>query len=56
MELIIIIVAIIAIIIVNTMMKMNVKELEKIALNPELNEITQKYPNISTRISQPEPQ
>lgn len=44
MELIIIIVAIIAIIIVNTMMKMNVKELEKIALNPELNEITQKYP------------
>ena len=44
MELIIIIVAIVAIIIVNTMMKMNVKELEKIALNPELNEIAQKYP------------
>lgn len=44
MELIIIIVAVLATIIVNTMMKMNVKELEKIALNPELNEITQKYP------------
>lgn len=44
MELIIIIVAIVAIIIVNTMMKMNVKELEKIALNSELNEITKKYP------------
>ena len=44
MELIIIIVAILAIIIVSTMMKMNVKELEKIALNSELNEITQKYP------------
>ena len=45
MELIIIIVAIVAIIIVNSMMKMNIKELEKIALNPELNEITKKYPN-----------
>lgn len=44
MELIIIIVAILAIIIVNTMMKMNVKELEKIALNSELNQIAQKYP------------
>lgn len=44
MELIIIIVAIVAIIIVSAMMKMNVKELEKIALNPELNEIAQKYP------------
>ena len=44
MELIIIIVAVLATIIVNTMMKMNVKELEKIALNSELNEITQKYP------------
>ena len=44
MELIIIIVAILAIIIVSTMMKMDVKELEKIALNSELNEITQKYP------------
>lgn len=44
MELIIIIVAILAIIIVSAMMKMNVKELEKIALNPELNGIAQKYP------------
>lgn len=44
MELIIIIVAMVAIIIVSAMMKMNVKELEKIALNPELNEITKKYP------------
>lgn len=44
MELIIILIAIIAIIIVNTMMKMNVKELETIALNAELNEIAQKYP------------
>lgn len=45
MELIIIIVAVIAIIIVNSMMKMNIKELEKIALDSELNEIVQKYPN-----------
>lgn len=45
MELIIIIVAIIAIIVVAIMMNMNVKELEKIALNPELNEIAKKYPN-----------
>jgi len=45
MELIIIIVAVIAIIIVNSMMKMNIKELEKIALNAELNEITMKYPD-----------
>lgn len=44
MELIIIIVAVIAIIIVNAMMKMNVKKLEKIALDTELNEITKKYP------------
>lgn len=44
MELIIIIVAVVAISIVNSMMKMNIKELEKIALNPELNEIIQKYP------------
>jgi hypothetical protein len=43
MELIIII-AIIAIIIVNSMMKVNVKELEKIALDKELTEITKKYP------------
>ncbi len=45
MELIIIIIAIIAIILIYSMMKMNVKELEKIALNPELNEIAKKYPN-----------
>lgn len=44
MELIIIIVAIVAIIIVNSMMKINVKELEKIALDKGLNEITKKYP------------
>ena len=44
MELIIVIVAVIAIIIVNSMMKINVKELEKIALDKELNEITKKYP------------
>lgn len=44
MELIIIIVAVIAIVIVNSMMKMNIKEIEKIALNPELNELTKKYP------------
>ena len=44
MELIIIIVAIIAIIIVNSMMKINVKQLEKIALDSELNEITKRYP------------
>lgn len=45
MELIIIILAVIAIIIVNSMMKMNIKELEKIALDSELNEIAKKYPN-----------
>ncbi len=44
MELIIIIVALIAIIIVNSMMKINIKELEKDALNPELNKITKNYP------------
>ena len=44
MELIIIIIAFIAIIIVNSMMKMNRKELEKIALDEELNTITKKYP------------
>ena len=43
MELIIIIVAVVAIIIVYSMMKINVKELEKIALDEELNEITKKY-------------
>ena len=44
MELIIIIIAIIAIVIIYSMMKMNIKELEKIALNSELNEIAKKYP------------
>lgn len=49
MELIIIMVASLATIIVNAMMKMNVKELEKIALDLELNEIAKKYPkNIET--------
>ena len=44
MELIIVIVAVIAIVIINSMMKINVKELEKIALDSELNEIAKKYP------------
>ena len=44
MELIIIIIAIISIVIIYSMMKMNIKELEKIALNSELNEIARKYP------------
>ena len=44
MELIIIIIAIMAIVIIYSMMKMNIKELEKIALNSELNEIARKYP------------
>lgn len=44
MELIIIIVAIIAIVLVDLMMKTNTKELEKIALDKELQEITKKYP------------
>ena len=46
MELIIIIlISILAILIISLMMKMNVKELEKIALAPELNKIAEKYPN-----------
>ena len=44
MELIIIIIAIIAIIIIYSMMKMNIKELEKIALDLELKDIAKKYP------------
>ncbi|MBQ2835995.1 MAG: hypothetical protein IJE68_04105 [Clostridia bacterium] len=44
MELIIIIVALAAIIIVNLMMKININELKNNALNPELNEITKNYP------------
>lgn len=45
MELIIIVVALVAIIVANSIMTMNIKELEQIALNTELNEITKKYPN-----------
>ena len=45
MELIIILVAIIAIVVVSIIMKANAKELEKIALNTELNEIAKKYPS-----------
>lgn len=45
MELIIIIVAITAIIIVQYLMKYKVKELEEIATNEELNKIAKKYPN-----------
>ena len=44
MELIIIIVAGIAIIIVSSMMSMNLKELKKIALDDKLNGIAKKYP------------
>ena len=44
MELIIIIIAIIAILTIYSMMKMNIKEMKKIALEPELNKIAQKYP------------
>ena len=44
MELIIIAVAALAIIFVSSIMKINVKELEKIALDEELNKITKKYP------------
>ena len=45
MELIIIIVAIIAIITIFFMMKTNVKELEQIALDKELNTISEKFPD-----------
>lgn len=44
MELVIIIVAVIAIIIVGAMMKTNIKYLEKIALDEKLNEIAKRYP------------
>ena len=44
MELIIIIIAIIAILIIYSMMKMNIKEMKKIAIEPELNKIAKKYP------------
>ena len=45
MELIIIIIAIIAIITIFFMMKTNVKELEQIALDKELNTISEKFPD-----------
>lgn len=45
MELIIIIIAVIAIITIFFMMKTNVKELEKIALEKELNSIAEKFPD-----------
>lgn len=45
MEIIIIIISIIAIVTICTMMKMNTKALEKIALNEELNKIAKKYPS-----------
>lgn len=45
MELIIIIIAIIAIITIFFMMKTNVKELEEIALDKELNSIAEKFPD-----------
>ena len=44
MELIIIIVAITAIIVIYSMMNMKIKELKAIALNKELNEIAKKLP------------
>lgn len=44
MELIIIIVAIIAIIMICSMMKIKAKQLEKVALDSELNEIAKRYP------------
>lgn len=47
MELIIIIISVIAIIIINLFMKLNTKELEKIALDEELNKIVEKYPSNS---------
>lgn len=47
MELIIIVVAVIAIIMVDLMMKSDVKKLKNIALNLELNTITKKYPKDS---------
>ena len=44
MELIIIIIAVIAIITIYFMMKTNVKELKEIALNQELSSIAEKFP------------
>lgn len=45
MELITIIIAIIAIIVINSMMKVNIKKIEEIALNKQLNNIAKKYPS-----------
>ena len=45
MELIIIIIAIIAIITIYFMMKTNAKELKEIALDQELNSIAEKFPD-----------
>lgn len=42
---IIIIISIIAILVINSMMKINVKEIEKIALDEKLNKIASKYPD-----------
>ena len=44
MELIIILITILSILIVNSMMKIDKKEMEKIALDEELNKIAEKYP------------
>ena len=45
MELIIVILSIVAIIVINIMMKINVKKLKEKALNEELNKIAEKYPD-----------
>ena len=42
---IIIVISIIAILVIHFMMKINVKEIEKIALDENLNKITEKYPD-----------
>lgn len=45
MELVIIITALLAIIIIYSMMKINVKQIKELALNEELNSIAKKYPS-----------
>lgn len=45
MELIIIVISLIAIIIIYSMMKINVKQIKELALNEELNNIARKYPS-----------
>lgn len=45
MNIVIIVIAILAIITIKYLMKYNTKELEKIAMNEELNKIAEKYPN-----------